>query len=892
MKNFHIIAHTHWDREWYKPFQSFRVKLVYMIDSLINLLEEDETFKTFMLDGQSIVLEDYLKIKPENEKRLRDLIKAGRIIIGPWYIQPDEFAPDAESLIRNLQIGLKISSSFGRPMQVGYLPDSFGHSAQMPQILRGFGIDSAVVMRGVDFDKIKSTEFNWKGLNGDEVIGIYLIKGYSNAMFLSKDNNINIIRLKKLESELGNFTVADSILVMNGVDHAFPQPQVASLCDKKSGWRLDSLESYINDIKSIKTDFATLDGELITPRHHRVHTSIASTRINQKAENRKLSTSIERVLEPLCTIATLFGAEYPQGLINEAWKLLISNQTHDGICGCCIDEVHREMDQRFTQVRQITDALIKNHSRALSYMADLKGYSIMVFNTAMTTGIRYIEAEVFVEGSFVLENQQGDIVETQIISVEDVDLSKNSIWTLYLGTPQPAKKVHIIFKCNFNSVLGFKYYRIKPTKDELKVPSLDTESKEEFCFENGFYKMEIALDGSLSILDKDSGKFYERLNYYEDQGEGGDSYNHSPLKKDKSILSIDFTASVNKIEDGFHRKCFRIINNMRVPKSLSNDGLSRSHDEEDMKITTLVFVYKQSRRIDFSVEINNKVFSHRIRALFPFGKKVDSSFAETQFGIIERSTAKPIYGDDWPEIPLPIYSMQRFAGLRSGGEILAVLNRGLSEYEVYNPDNAILGITLHRGVSIMGRSNLAIRPGRASGVEVKTPDAESIGSLHREYSLLIGTGFENRDLFSEADYYVSPNLAVQNRLNLDKIKKNNQDFFKFTSIENLKLLIARNLESVSSSDCDLISLGRGDLSISAIKKAEDDNSIILRLFNPSTEVVNKEVLKLNFPHTGLFIVNLKEEDIGIISEYGGDYILPDVGSFSQITIKINREVKK
>ncbi len=894
MKDLHIVAHTHWDREWYKPFQVFRVKLVYMIDSLINLLEEDEDFTTFLLDGQVIMLEDYLKIRPEQQMRLKALTQAGRIVIGPWYIQPDEFAPDAESLIRNLQIGMRISSSFGRSMQVGYLPDSFGHSAQMPQILRSFGIDSAVVMRGVDFDKIQSTEFTWRGLNGDKVMGIYLLKGYMNAMFLSEDETGNTIRLKKLESELGRFTAANSILVMNGVDHAFAQPQVASFCKGKMGRRLGSLEEYIDGIKAIKSEFSILQGELVTPRHHRVHTSIASTRINQKAENRKLAISIERVLEPLCVMTSLFGAEYPQGLIHEAWKLLISNQTHDGICGCCTDEVHREMDQRFTEVRQMSESLIKNHSRAISCLFDREGLGILVFNTAMTTGTRYIEAEIFVNGAFVLENQQGFEVDTQILSIEDVDLSKNSIWTLYLGTPQPAKRVRIIFPCNFNSVLGCKYYRIIQTKSELRVPILDqkTLSKEIPCFQNDFYRMEIAPDGSLSILDKNSGRLYVGLNCYEDQGEGGDTYNHSPLKKDRRLLSTDFSTSIETIEDGQHRKRFRIINHMRVPRSLSADGDSRSSEETDMDITTFVSVYKQSQRIDFSVDINNQAKSHRIRALFPFGRKTASSFSETQFGVIERSTLAPVGGDDWPEIPLPIYSMQRFAGLYSDNETLAVLNRGLTEYEVYDPDDAVLAVTLHRGVSMMGRRNLAIRSGRASGVEVPTPDAESIGLLHREYSLFIGAKLENGALVSEADRYVSPTLAVQNRLNLEKIEKDNQDFFKFLSIENLTSLIAKSMDGVSHFECDLISLRKDSLSVSAVKKAEDNSSIIVRLFNPGSEAVRGECLILNFPHTGLSVVDLKEEDIGIVSGHMGEWILPEVGSCSQLTIKISREEKK
>ncbi len=154
MSKIHVVPHTHWDREWYKPFQYFRVKLVYVIDRIMDILESNEDFQYFLLDGQTIVLEDYLQIKPENEGRLQELIQAGRLVVGPWYVQPDAFAPDGESLIRNLLLGIGMAEDFGKSMMVGYLPDTFGHSGQLPHILKGFGIELAVMMRGVDAEAI------------------------------------------------------------------------------------------------------------------------------------------------------------------------------------------------------------------------------------------------------------------------------------------------------------------------------------------------------------------------------------------------------------------------------------------------------------------------------------------------------------------------------------------------------------------------------------------------------------------------------------------------------------------------------------------------------------------------------------------------------------------
>jgi mannosylglycerate hydrolase len=233
--------------------------------------------------------------------------------------------------------------------------------------------------------------------------------------------------------------------------------------------------------------------------------------------------------------------------------------------------------------------------------------------------------------------------------------------------------------------------------------------------------------------------------------------------------------------------------------------------------------------------------------------------------------------------------MQRFAGLKSGESSLFVLNRGLPEYEVYQRDESVLAITLHRGVSIMGKPDLDVRPGRPSGVEVPTPDAESLGILRREYSLITGGNLSFHEIVSEADCYTAPPLAVQNRLNIDKITAANKDFFKYLSLDNLKSVIAESLSGVQPGRRGFLRLKRGGLSVSAVRKALSDDSVILRLFNPGENTVTDEVLSVLFPHGRLSIVNLIEDEIEELSG-DGEYVLPEVKSNTQITIKITREV--
>ena len=276
----HVVSHTHWDREWYKTFQHFRMRLVDLTDYLLDLMETNPDYKYFVFDGQTIVIEDYLQIRPENEKRLRSLIEQGRILIGPWYNQPDEFLVSGESMIRNLLRGKQLCDEYGNYMAVGYVPDAFGHISQLPQILRGFGIDSAVLLRGITTDQVDA-EFTWQSPNGSEVLAIKLPDDNSYSNFLYRmiatlrdddkpiDEDQALDELKALLQDCINERATTSqLLFMDGVDHIFPQyktPEIIKLANEK----LDDLElchstlpEFIKAVKDENPDLKTYEGEL------------------------------------------------------------------------------------------------------------------------------------------------------------------------------------------------------------------------------------------------------------------------------------------------------------------------------------------------------------------------------------------------------------------------------------------------------------------------------------------------------------------------------------------------------------------------------------------------------------------------------------------------------
>ncbi|MBD3287419.1 alpha-mannosidase, partial [candidate division KSB1 bacterium] len=234
MKNtFHIITHTHWDREWHKTFEQFRFILVDLMDNLLNILEKDEDYKCFHLDGQTVILEDYLEMKPENRQRIEMLVKKRKLFIGPWYVLPDEFLVSGEAIIRNLLHGHAIAGQFGRVMRVGYIPDSFGHISQMPQIFQGFGIDNVILWRGFGGETgQEKSEYEWRAPDGTKALMIHLPEGGYARDFIATLNPDEISeKIESIFTKLLPRTGSPHLLMLQGSDHLWAFPQLPELVD-------------------------------------------------------------------------------------------------------------------------------------------------------------------------------------------------------------------------------------------------------------------------------------------------------------------------------------------------------------------------------------------------------------------------------------------------------------------------------------------------------------------------------------------------------------------------------------------------------------------------------------------------------------------------------------
>ena len=373
--NIHLVFSSHWDREWYLPFQKFRFKLIRVLDEVLRNLESGD-LPFYQMDGQFIPVEDYLEIRPEKEPLLRRLVAEGRFRIGPWYTLPDEFLVSGESLVRNFQVGMRSAhAAFGRNSKVGWLCDLFGHNSQMPQILRLLGIDHAFLWRGLPAH-LTTQPFLWRASDGSEVqTHVFPIDGYCNFGFVVRGINtpevypspkemaeraFAYLETKK-NSKLGN------LLWFDGADHIEFDPAVlksVKIFNQKIGYeavRVSTLDHFSNAVRKENNRVtASWQGELRTPGGKESNTwlipGVGSSRIPLKQANHACETLLTLWAEPWCAFAQeKFGLEYPTTSLDLAWKYLLKNHPHDSICGCSTDDTHAAMPYRFDQCRHLAE---------------------------------------------------------------------------------------------------------------------------------------------------------------------------------------------------------------------------------------------------------------------------------------------------------------------------------------------------------------------------------------------------------------------------------------------------------------------------------------------------------------------------------------------------------
>ncbi|HVM96951.1 MAG TPA: glycoside hydrolase family 38 C-terminal domain-containing protein [Candidatus Acidoferrales bacterium] len=827
-----IVPHTHWDREWYQPFQEYRFRLVRLSDRLIDILESDPSFAHFHFDGQSIVLEDYLEIRPEQRSTLRRLTRTGRIAFGPWYVLPDEFLVSGESLIRNLQIGHRVAAEFGAPLKIGYLPDEFGHCAQMPQILAGFGIDSAVVWRGVG-SNVTQTLFDWEALDGSRVLAVYLpISGYSNGRNLPDSIDELRAQIGEIIAEQAPFRRIPSLLVMNGTDHQEPLAGLpAALSAATHGlegitYEMAPLSRFVERARQEHGELELHRGELRSIRRTTLTPGVSSVRIRLKQRDFQNVARLEHYAEPLATWADLRAGKPHLGpFLDWVWKPIVQNHPHDSITGCSVDQVHRDMDARSDQAQLIVNQVTTQAVTALTQELDTRHLApdagIAVYNPN-GVGPTVVSADLYFDGppSFVLVDTSGrqvplhveasasevlleaDLppaeVRPHVLSIQDREFlgmvindirlqregNKLSAWVTldrmqrgrldlarlkdeWLGQlDDPTLEsiaVHArtgvpgrgTFSCDSLTPHGWTVLRLqRSTSTATESPFT---SGERFL-ENAFYRVSINDDGSLQIVDKQTGLVLPRCNRFVDEGDRGDEYNFDALNGQK----VEEPAATPQIQIDAGNPVvasLTLTQTYELPRALESDRETRSPERVPVTITTVAHLYSDVRRVDFETTLDNVVADHRLRVHFETPLRVDSAFMEQAFGLVERGL--DLEPPSNFESAIGTVPQKTFACIQDGGRGVALFNRGLPEVEVLRKESGSeIALTLLRCVGWLSRGDLRLRP-MPAGPGLETPEAQSLGTHRFEYALTTYEGdWQLSGLVAQAHAYAFPPLAA------------------------------------------------------------------------------------------------------------------------------------
>jgi mannosylglycerate hydrolase len=869
-----VYHHTHWDREWWATFQDFRIQLVRRIDELLDALDADAAFGPFLLDGQNIVLDDYLAVRPEQRERLLGHIRAGRIECGPWYVLPDELLVSGEAHIRNLWLGRRVAERLGFANQrLGYLPDTFGHIGQMPQLLRGFGLECALVWRGLGGSPEHcKQEFIWEAPDGSQVFGYWFPDGYYLVDFLHFDNPAKSYgqtfgRVRRSLELIAARATTDCLLLPYGGDHRPADPRLPRLLEEANaelhgaddalGFTLEwaTPSAFLEAVRAERPALRVRRGELRDAGHGTPHLlpGVLSSRLYLKRRNAECQAALERNAEPLAALAWVRGARYDAGLLWHAWELLVQNHPHDSICGCSIDQVHREMLVRFDQAHQIATIVAEQSAEALAARVDTSGLAdgaraIVAQNTLAfaRSGLIGVLLDRDAEPDLsprthALRDADGRELPFQTRDVEGLrPRSDRFRWRelRFVAEDVPAFGHATFLLARRDEPLDPRqvHYTSAAPAARLKgsLPSGDLRVGPGML-ENRFLRVEVEPAGTLRVSDKITGEVYRGLNAFEDGGDAGDTYSYAAPIGDYLLRSDSSGARVHVslAEAGPAAATLRVEVEWALPQALSVDRLSRVPEYVPARMVSMVTLASGARRVEVACEWENMARDHRLRALFPLGHAhgAASCHALGHFEVLSRAPVDLSGSNGAAELPPACFPQQGFVSMRRDGRGLSILAQGLPEAELL-PDGT-LALTLLRAVGWLSRDDLASRVGHA-GPLLPTPEAQCLGAQRAAYAIVPHAGgWLEEGIAREADDFQAPMPAA------------------VTGAHRGELPPRGGLLSLE---------GHHSLLLSACKKAERSEALVLRLWN-SADQPTSAWLRLARPGASVCYLNLDEEMI-------------------------------
>jgi 2-O-(6-phospho-alpha-D-mannosyl)-D-glycerate hydrolase len=814
------VSHAHWDREWYRTFQEFRARLVDAVDLLLDLCAADPDYR-FLLDGQTVAVEDYLALRPHRAADLRGLIERERVAIGPWYVQPDSLLPAGESHVRNLLEGRRTGDAFGGASRIGYTPDSFGHPAQLPQILAGFGLRAFVYWRGHG-DELAALppEYDWQAPDGSAVLACHLRQGYFNAASDARsDAAETAAAIAKRALDLAPQTRSGAILLLNGFDHAPPEPRANELAQRvasATGFAVERalLEDFVAAVAESPEPRPVHRGELVGARAAPLLFGVWSTRTWIKLANRAAEAELLGWAEPWGALGTALGAVDERPALRAAWRELLANHAHDSICGCSRDEVHEQMRPRFDAARELARETARRSLERIAGLAPPRRMAfrdeleLAVFNPSphpRTDRVRYaIDPHPFMipaarpqdvlHPAFLRDASEAGY-EADGAPVRATPASEPGRLCLVPDRVPPDLELVVRDVPAF----GWKRVRVRHTgrAPQREVAEVEPGSADAAIAASG---VSIAARADGSVDAELGGRRYAGLLAVEDVGDRGDSYDFDPVgASDARVERVRVVRERHAA--GIAR--LRIEREVSVPARLAPDRRSRSAERASLRLDTELTLAEGVPRVDIDVCLDNTARDHRLRLLFPLGEPVARFEVASTFDVATRAPgALPDAG--W--VQRAPATFVHLGWVHAAG--LTVVAPGLSEAEVVPaPGGAVLALALVRAVGYLSRSDLTTRP-MLAGPGTSVPGAQCLGPLRARLALFAGC---------------DPAAALAAEWGLRAVEA------------------GPAAEALWPEGRPLLEIAPRALLLSALKPAADGDGFVLRVLNPTPQPLDAEV---------------------------------------------------
>ncbi len=944
----YVVSHTHWDREWYQTFQGYRRRLVYQTDAMLDLLEARPAYPAFHLDGQTSVLDDYMDIRPEQRDRLARLVRAGRVLIGPWYTMPDECHLSGESLVRNLLLGHRRCREWGAtPMPIMWVSDVFSHVSQLPQIMAGFGLDCAYMHHGTPCDADERTEMVWDGADGTRVLMLKAHPWYGYQDFLQMRYRTPE-KIRAYEDRKIGLATTPVLLGLDGNDHEAAKWDTPEVIDRMNGLFSRTravhatLPQYLEALKKAlgphwargRRRFA---GELRVPSKtgnwNGLTNGTGSSRLPLKQAHDQVENLLARLAEPLNAWSASLGGESHRAYLDLAWRYLFLNHPHDSICGCSIDQAHRDMAYRYDQARLLAEDVIEDGLQEVADRLDLTTlaeapYAVTVFNagSVSTPPVTLLSFELpstvvarhAAAGRVpVVSEATGAAIEQAVLRVERgvrarpltyKDRGRSpAIWVrrensvdrywVHARTGLPGlgmRTLRVTFETPRRPVAGKR----RSARPAVRVDAARGR------LENEHVRIRVRADGRVDLWDRATRTTFGGLHDFEDVGDAGDGWSHRHPDRDRVVWSHDAKARGKVRVSRGHATALsgslRVSFVLRVPADLvettpdSGGGRTvkaRSTRTVPLRITTELTLMADSRRVDCVTTVDNTARAHRLRVLLPTRRRTDVWYGDTAFDLVQRPIAlRDTTG--WNEVDreeCPIKNVAAVCDARAG---LAVLTRGLYEAAVRDRPDRPIALTLFRGFV----ENL---------FHEKTQDSLLLGPLTMEYALLPFTperGGPPAELMSETDRYKLPlhsytrpatgapvdpaPLPPCSESNPPQPAPDQGCEVVPLSPELARLIAARPPLHRSLAPTTALLTVSPPLVLSTIKQTETGADMVVRVWNPTARA-HAAAMRLGFDCTGVERCDLLEKPLQSLACRGGQ-VRFRIGPKAIVTLRFKR----